>query len=194
MLIGYARVSTRDQEAGFEAQLRDLRAYGCEEVYEEKGASGKDADRQQLQALLGYVRRGDTVAVTRLDRLARSTKDLLEIAEKLKAKGAGLVVLDMPGLDTGTATGELLITMLGAIAAFERRIMLERQGEGIEEAKKAGKYRGRAPTARNRAAEIVAAYKANPKPAEIARTLKIGRTSVYRALWAEGLLERPSAA
>lgn len=193
MKIGYARVSTTDQHAGFEAQKRDLAAQGCTKVFEDK-ASGKNADRSGLKELLGFVREGDIVVVTKLDRLARSLRDFLAIVDDLKAKGAGLSVLDMPGFEPASPTGELVLNVIASIGQFERRIMLERQAEGIADAKAAKKYKGRAPTARAKTAEIVAAYKANPKPAEIAKALKIGRTSVYRALWAEGLLERPSAA
>ncbi len=179
MKIGYARVSTDDQEAGQQAQLRELQAVGCEKVYEER-LSGKDARRPQLQAVLEFIREGDVLCVTRLDRLARSTSDLLDIAEQLRKKRAGLTVLDIPGLDTSSPTGELILTLFGAVATFERRLMLERQKEGIAKAKAEGKYKGRPPSVD--AIEVRRLKAEGVGPATIARKLGIGRASVYRAL------------
>src|SRR5437763_8772603 len=143
MLIGYARTSTLDQTAGFEAQLGELAQAGCEKVFREQVSSV--APRAQLEAALEYIREGDVLVVCKLDRLARSTQHLLEIVERVKRKGAHLHVLNL-GMDTSTATGKLLLTMIGAIAQFE--MMLERQREGIAKARSEGKYKGRAPTAR----------------------------------------------
>ena len=182
MLVGYARTSTVEQEAGLAAQERDLRAAGCEKLFAERISSV--APRAKLDAGLEFVREGDTLVVCKPDRLARSTADLLAIVSKLEAKGVGLVVLSMGGqkVDTRTATGKLMLTMLGAIAAFERDLMLERQREGIAKAKGEGKYRGRAPTAR-RVADQVRELRANGMPAtQIAEKLNIGRASVYRIL------------
>lgn len=178
MNLGYARVSTVDQEAGFAAQLRELEAAGVERIFEEKVSSV--AGRPQLEAVIDFLREGDTLTVTRLDRLARSTRQLLEIAERVKAKGAGLRILNLG--DTGTATGQLVFTVIGAIAEFERQLMLERQKEGIAAAKAAGKYKGRVPTARRQAAQIHELDAQGVKRAEIARRLGVGRTSVYRVL------------
>ena len=139
--IGYARVSTTDQNLS--AQIIALESVGCQLNYTEQ-ASGKSAQRPQLNAMLDYIRQDDTVVITKLDRLARSTKDLLDIAEKIQNKGAGLEVLNI-NLDTTTPTGKLMLTLLGAIAEFERGIMLERQREGILVAKAEGKYKGRKP-------------------------------------------------
>ena len=137
-----------------------------------------------IQAALDYVRDGDTLLVTKPDRLARSTADLLAIVERLESKGVGLVVLSMGGqrIDTRTATGKLMLTMLGAIAAFERDLMLERQREGIAKAKSEGKYRGRAPTARRLADQVRELKAKGIPPTQIAQQLKIGRASVYRVL------------
>lgn len=179
MKIGYVRVSTQDQDAGHAAQVRELKAAGCDKVYEER-LSGKNALRPQLQAMLDFVREGDVVVVTKLDRLARSTADLLTIAARLRTKGAGLSVLDVPGLDTSSPSGELILSILGSIAQFERRIMLERQKEGIAKAKADGKYRGR-PASIN-PAEVHRLKAEGQGPASIARSLGIGRASVYRAL------------
>ena len=177
--IGYGRTSTFEQQAGLEAQLRDLRAAGCEKIFDEQVSSiGK---RPQLNACLDFVREGDTLVVTKLDRLARSTQHLLEIADRVKSKGAVLHILNL-GADTGTATGKLMFTVIGAIATFEREMMLERQREGIAKAKAEGKYRGRKPTARAKAAEIATLRADGVRPVEIARKLGIGRASVYRAL------------
>jgi DNA invertase Pin-like site-specific DNA recombinase len=135
----------------------------------------------QLEACLDFVREGDTLVVTKLDRLARSTQHLLEIADLVKRKGADLHILNL-NIETSSATGKLLLTMIAAVATFEREMMLERQREGIAKAKSLGKYRGRKPTARARAAEIVALKANGVRPVDIARQLGIGRASVYRIL------------
>src|ERR1051326_481594 len=150
MLIGYARTSTLDQTAGFEAQLMELAQEGCKKVFSEQVSSV--APRAQLEAALEYVREGDVLVVSKLDRLARSTQHLLEIVERVKRKGAHLQILNL-GMDTSTATGKLLLTMIAAIGQFEREMMLERQREGIAKARSEGKYKGRAPTARAKAVE-----------------------------------------
>jgi DNA invertase Pin-like site-specific DNA recombinase len=179
MFIGYARTSTIDQRAGYEAQLKSLSETGCTKVFKEQVSSV--GDREQLDAALDFVRDGDTLVVARLDRLARSTADLLQIAEALKTRGANLKILDLE-LDTATATGKLLFTMVGAIAEFERQLMLERQREGIARAKTAGKYKGRKPTARAKADQVVALKEQGVGATEIAKRLTIGRASVYRIL------------
>lgn len=182
MIVGLARTSTFEQAAGLEAQVRDLRAAGCERVFAEQvSAHGR---REQLRAMLDFVREGDTVVVTKPDRLARSTRDLLTIIEGLEAKGVGLRVLSMGGaeLDTRAPTGRLLLTMLGAIAEFERSLMLERQREGIAKAKAEGRYRGRAPTARRQADTVRALRAEGVGPTEIAARLGISRSSVFAML------------
>ena len=124
MLIGYARTSTVDQEAGFESQIRDLGAAGCEKLFAEKVSPA--APREQLALTLDYCRSGDVLMVTRLDRLARSIADLCKILAQLEAKGASLRVLNM-NLDTATPTGKLILNVLTSIAQFERELMLERK-------------------------------------------------------------------
>jgi DNA invertase Pin-like site-specific DNA recombinase len=181
MLIGYARTSTLDQQASIEAQVRDLQAAACEKVFREQVSSVDVAARDQRAAALDYCRDGDTLVVTKLDRLARSTAHLLEIVETLQGKGAALRVQDMT-LDTGTANGRMMLTILGAIAQFEREIMLERQREGIEKARREGKYKGRKPTARAKAQEVLELRRQGMGGAEIARRVGIGRASVYRIL------------
>lgn len=181
MIVGYARTSTVEQEAGFEAQVRDLEAAGCERVYREQVSSVDVAARAELAAALDFVREGDALVVTKLDRLARSVAHLLEIVAVLERKKVSLRILGL-GIDTGTPTGKLLLTVMGGIAEFERAIMLERQREGIAKAKADGKYRGRKPTAQAKAGEIHRLYGDGVGPTEIARRLGVGRASVYRVL------------
>lgn len=184
MQIGYARTSTLEQTAGFEAQKRDLEAAGCEKVFAEQVASV--AQREQLEAAIDYLRDGDSLVVTKLDRLARSMRDLLDIVARIEAKGAGLRILAM-NLDTTTATGKLMLNVLGSVAEFERSMMLERQREGIAKAKAEGKFKGRAPTARAKAGEVEALLAAGESPTVVAKKLGIGRSSVYRVMADRGL-------
>ena len=180
MRIGYARTSTIEQKAGLDAQLRDLKAAGCEKIFKEQ-LSSVDSKRLQLEATIDYCREGDVLVCTKLDRLARSVADLVKIEERLKAKGASLHIMD-PAMDTATPAGRLIFNVIASIAQFEREIMLQRQREGIAKAKGEGKYKGRKPTARAKEDEIRALYSANVKKAEIARRLGIGERSVYRIL------------
>jgi len=164
--VGYGRTSTLEQQAGLDAQIRDLKAKGCEKIFSEQvSAVGK---RPQLEAALDFIREGDILLVTKLDRLARSTQHLLEVADRVKAKGADLCILNL-GADTSTATGRLMFTVIGAVACFERELMLERQREGIAKAKAQGKYKGRKPTALAQAAEVRALKSDGVRPTDIAR-------------------------
>jgi DNA invertase Pin-like site-specific DNA recombinase len=179
--IGYARTSTTDQKAGLEAQQRDLTAAGCTKVFSEH-LSSVDAKRPELARAFDYAREGDTFVVTKPDRLARSTKDLLGLLETLEGKGVRVRILSMD-LDTTTPTGRLMVTVLGAVAAFERELMLERQREGIAKAKADGKYKGRKPTAALKADEAIKMVNVDGLTVtEAAKALGIGRGSVYRAL------------
>ena len=182
MRVGYARTSTLDQIAGFEAQVRELEAAGCEKIFKEQVSSV--GEREQLAAALDFIREGDTLVVTKLDRLARSIGHLSEITRTLERKGANLSVLVM-GLDTTNATGRLMLNVIGSVAQFEREMMLERQREGIARAKADGRYKGRKPTAQAKAADVLALKRDGVRPSEIARRLKIGRASVYRILSTE---------
>jgi DNA invertase Pin-like site-specific DNA recombinase len=183
MMVGYSRTSTAEQEAGLYAQERDLKAAGCEKLFSEQVSSvGK---RAQLDAALDFVREGDSFVITKLDRLARSTTHLLSLVELLDRKQVGLRILDFGGgssVDTKSPTGRLMLTMIGAMAQFEREIMLQRQREGIAAAAAAGKYKGRKPTARAKLAEVTALHAQGIGSSEIARRLNIGRASVYRML------------
>src|SRR5262245_953279 len=190
MLIGYARTSTTEQVAGLEAQQRDLEAAGCTRIFAEQVSSV--AERDQLSAVLDYLRDADILVVTKLDRLARSVRDLLEIVHRVEAKDAGLRILAM-NLDTTTPTGRLMLQVLGAVAEFERAIMLERQREGIAKAKAAGKYKGRAKTAMAKAPEVEAMLAAGVGPSDVARKLKIGRSSVYRAIRLRKIRREPAS-
>lgn len=178
-IVGYARTSTLEQVAGFKAQLRDLKASGCNKLFQEQVSSV--AKRQQLDTCLDYLREGDTLIVTKLDRLARNVAHLGQLVAMLKEKGVSLRVLDL-GLDTGTPTGELILNMMGAVAQFEREMMLERQREGIARAKTEGKYKGRAPTAIRHAQKARELAAEGIQRAEIARRLGVSERSVYRAL------------
>lgn len=139
MTVGYVRVSTKEQN-----EARQLEALNdCEKLFVDK-QSGKDTSRPQLQEMLGFVREGDTVKVVDYSRLARSTKDLLNLVQTLSEKGVRLISLK-ENLDTSTPQGRLMLTVFAGLAEFEREVMLERQREGIAIAKAEGKYKGRKP-------------------------------------------------
>jgi DNA invertase Pin-like site-specific DNA recombinase len=177
MIIGYARTSTIDQIAGLDAQIAELESCGTDRIFTEQISSV--AKRDQLDAAVDYLREGDLIVVTKLDRLARSVSDLMKIIERVKLKGASLKVLAM-NLDTETATGKLMLSILGSVAEFEREIMLERQREGIAKAKREGKYKGRAPTARRKADQVLELIGTGISQTEIATELGISRSSVQR--------------
>jgi DNA invertase Pin-like site-specific DNA recombinase len=142
MKYGYARVSTDGQS--LDAQVKQLRAAGAEKVFRET-ASGARADRAQLRRLLDQLDKGDVLTVTRLDRLARSTRDLLNTLATITAKGAGFRSLNDTWADTTTAHGRLMLTVLGGLAEFERELIRARTGEGRERAKAQGVRMGRKP-------------------------------------------------
>ncbi len=175
-LVGYARVSTGGQS--LEVQLRALAE--CNKVFQEK-VSGASDERPQLTLLLDYVKEGDVMMITKLDRLARNTRHLLEISEFLQHKQVALRILNL-GIDTSTPTGKLMLTMIGAIATFERELMLERQAEGIELAKRRGVYKGRKPTAMAKGNEVLALVAKGLPRTEIAKRTGISISSVQRIL------------
>jgi DNA invertase Pin-like site-specific DNA recombinase len=178
MLVGYGRVSSSGQS--LDIQHEALLAAGCEKVFAEKVSGRSTTDRAELAMALDFVREGDTLVVTRLDRLARSVGDLHRIIERLTSKGVSFKCLNQSGVDTDTSTGRLMLAVLGAVAAFENDIRRERQMEGIAKAKAAGKYRGRPATIDP--AKVRELRQTGLGPAAIARELGIGRASVYRAL------------
>jgi len=185
MLVGYARTSTADQRAGLDAQVAELKAVGVEELFVEQVSSVQR--REKLEKALDFIRKGDTLIVTKLDRLARSIPDLIRIIGALEEKQATLRIMAM-NLDTNTPTGRLLLNLVGSVAQFEREIMLERQREGVARAKTEGKYKGRKPTARAKSEDVIAKFKADQRPTDIARSVGIGRASVYRILNDAGLV------
>lgn len=179
MIIGYARTSTVEQVAGFDAQIDELEKVGCTKIFKEQVSSiGK---RAELDAALDFVRDGDVFIVTKLDRLARSVSHLCEIVDTLDAKNVSLKILNI-NLDTATPTGKLMLNLLSSISQFERELMLERQKVGVQAAKAAGKYKGRKPTAQAKKADILLLASNGITRQEIAKQLNIGIASVYRIL------------
>jgi DNA invertase Pin-like site-specific DNA recombinase len=184
MLIGYARTSTLEQGAGLDAQVRDLSQIGCTEIFREQVSSV--ARRDQLEAAITFARRGDTLVVTKLDRLARSVVHMGELVARLEAKGVALRIISLGvgegGLDTSTSTGKLMLNVLASVAQFEREMMLERQREGIAKAKAEGAYKGRKPTARAKTEEVQRLAAKGLSMGQIAAELSIGKGSVHRIL------------
>lgn len=182
MLIGYARTSQISQRAGLDGQIADLKAVGAERLFVEQVSAL--AHRPELQNAIDFARDGDTLIVKRMCRLARSTVELLNIVAKLEAKNVGVKVLDFGGgeLDTKSASGRLLVTVLAAVSEAERTMMLERQKIGIAKAKQEGRYKGRAPTARRKAPQVQELHQSGLAASEIASRLGMARSSVYRVL------------
>jgi DNA invertase Pin-like site-specific DNA recombinase len=173
--IGYARVSTLDQDHA--NQRARLHAAGCKIVRSEKISGKSRQGRDELASVVEFIRAGDELVVVKLDRLGRSTRDVLNLVHELEAKGAALTVLE-PAFSTKDPTGSILVTVLGMVAEMERRFIRERQQAGIEAAKKRGVYRGRKPTVpADRVREM---HAAGQKPSAIAKELKISRMHVYR--------------
>ena len=175
--IGYARVSTIDQN--LDIQEVALRAAGCELIRSEKRSGTTTAGRTELQTVLDFLRKGDVLMVTRIDRLARSIGDLQDIVRAVRAKGAALKATEQP-IDTSTAAGKAFLDMLGVFAEFETNLRRERQLEGIADAKARGVYRGR--KASIDPAKVREMSSQGLGATAIAKALKIGRASVYRAL------------
>lgn len=179
-IYGYARVSTTDQDLSL--QQAALKAAGCDVIRSEKASGASREGRAELALLLDFIRPGDTLLVTRVDRLARSIADLQDVVRALKAKGAALKAIDQP-IDTSTAAGKAFFDMLGVFAEFETNLRKERQLEGIAAAKARGVYagKGRRPTIdRDEVRRLHLVEKLGP--VAIAKRLGIGRASVYRAL------------
>jgi DNA invertase Pin-like site-specific DNA recombinase len=174
-MYGYARVSTTDQD--LTVQLEALKAAGCTVIRAEKVTGTTTTGREELATLLDFLRTGDVLMVTRIDRLARSIGDLQDIVRALRAEGASLKATEQP-IDTSTAAGKCFLDMLGVFAEFETNLRRERQLEGIAKAKAEGRYTGRRPTIDPSA---ISALKAQGLGASaIAKRLGIGRASVYR--------------
>jgi DNA invertase Pin-like site-specific DNA recombinase len=176
MQIGYARVSSAGQS--LDIQREQLQAAGCERIFEEKRSGRSAADRAALEDALGFVREGDTLVVTRLDRLARSITDLRQIVDGLTATGVDFRCLQQGALDTTRSDGKLLLNILGSFAEFESDIRRERQMEGIAKAKERGAYRGRKASIDPH--DISNAIASGESPTALAKRLGIARSSVYR--------------
>lgn len=175
MKVGYCRVSTTDQDTA--VQRAALEAAGCERIYEEQ-VSGATADREELIKVMGFVREGDVIVVTKLDRLARNTLDMLTIITELGERGVKFTSIAEPWANTDSPASKLMLTMMAGVATFERERIKERQREGIEAAKAKGVYRGRKPTVpRERVIEMLGQ---KIGPSRIARELEIGESSVFR--------------
>lgn len=179
-MIGYARVSTSGQT--LDVQLEQLGAAGCDPVFKET-MSGARSDRPELKKALAILSEGDVLIVTRLDRLARSTRDLLDIVHMIETEDAKLKALADPWADTTTPTGKLILTVLGGLAEFERSLIAERTAEGRARAKRAGKRLGRPPklSPHQRNAVFVMRQEGQDN-AEIARTLGVSRSTVSRVV------------
>ena len=181
---GYARVSTHDQHTTI--QVEALKAAGCHRIWDEKVTGTTRVSRTQLESVLSYLRSGDTLVVTRIDRLARSLKDLQDIIHELKDKGVHLQVTEQP-IDTSTAAGKAFLDMLGVFAEFESNLRRERQLDGIALAKKAGKYKGKAPLKQEIKDQIINLFRSGVKQVDIISQVGIGRTSVHSILKEAGL-------
>jgi DNA invertase Pin-like site-specific DNA recombinase len=181
-IIGYARVSATDQN--LQIQETALKAAGCDVIRSEKRSGTSTTTRAELQTVLDFLRPGDVLMVTRIDRLARSIGDLQDIVRAVKAKAAALKATEQP-IDTGTAAGKAFLDMLGVFAEFETNLRKERQLEGIAKAKAAGVYKGR--PASIDPAQVHQMKADGLGPSKIAKALGIGRASVYRVLRADAV-------
>ena len=181
MKVAYIRVSTVEQNEA--RQMEAMKGFDIDKYFIEKKSGKNTTDRPQLQAMLNFVREGDTVYIHSLDRLARSTQDLLNIVEQLQAKGVELHS-DKEAIDSNTPTGKLMLTMIAAINQFERENLLERQREGIAIAKEQGKYKGRKQVKPEAWEEAYSKYKAREikSVSELAKVLGISRPTVYKLI------------
>ncbi len=177
MKIGYIRVSTQEQNTIRQEVL--MKSLGVDEIYIDR-MSGKNANRPELQKMMEYVRKGDTVIVESISRFARNTRDLLELVERLTAKGVEFVSRK-EAIDTTTPTGKFMLTVFGAVAELEREYILQRQREGIAIAKEQGKYKGRKPIDAPEFEQVTAKWKSGAITAtEAMRTLHMTKTTFYR--------------
>ena len=177
MKIGYIRVSTQEQNTIRQEVL--MASLGVDEVYIDR-MSGKSTNRPELQKMMEYVRKGDTVIVESISRFARNTRDLLDLVEKLSEKGVEFVS-KKEAIDTTTPTGKFMLTVFGAVAELEREYILQRQQEGIAIAKAEGKYRGRKPIERSNFDAVEKLWRAGTiSAAEAMRRLDMSRSTFYR--------------
>jgi DNA invertase Pin-like site-specific DNA recombinase len=177
-LVGYARVSTRDQE--YDGQLVELEAAGCTRIYREK-ESGARTDRPELRKAIAKLESGDVLVVTRLDRLARSTRDLLNVLAEIAARGAGFKSLHDTWADTTTPHGRLMLTVLGGLAEFERELIRVRTGAGRERARSRGVKFGRPPRLDEfQRREALARLAAGETQADVARSYRVNPATISR--------------
>jgi DNA invertase Pin-like site-specific DNA recombinase len=182
-VLGYARVSTGDQDVA--GQTMRLEQAGAIRVFTDV-RSGKTMDRPGLAELLAYARKGDTLAVVRLDRLGRSLAELLSTVAMLKARGVALLSLEEK-IDTSSAAGELIFHVFGAIAHFERRLIAERTKDGVAAARAKGKKPGRQPVDPEKVAAALKLVAAGLSPTEAGRQVGLGRATVYREMALAGI-------
>ena len=188
MKIGYARVSTADQSLA--RQIEALQAAGCSRIFEEK-LSGATADRPQLAAMLDYIRDEDTVVITSFDRLARSTRDLLRTLDRIREKGASFQSI-AENVDTDTAQGRFMVTVFAALSELERESIRQRQREGVELAKREGRYKGRQPIRLDESrfrAEVARWQSGEQTLHDTLRHLEISKSTLYRRCRERGLLK-----
>ncbi len=177
--LGYARVSTRDQD--YEGQIEALKAEGCEVVFREKISGEKAANRPQLAKLLKALQPGDVVLIAKLDRLARSTRDLLNILHEIGERGAAFKSLGDAWADTTTPHGRLMLTILGGLAEFERELIRRRTGEGRTRAMQRGVKFGRKPKlTKHQQREVIARIERGDVQADIARSLNVSEAMISR--------------
>ena len=180
MHIGYARVSTRDQDAAMQAEA--LVAAGCEKIFEET-ASGAQKDRPELMKAIAYLRKGDVLTVWKLDRLARSLKQLIDTVEELERRGIGFVSLT-ESIDTTTPGGRLVFHLFGSLAEFERELIRERTNAGLKSAKQRGVKLGRPKSLEGEALNVAKALlkSGEMSAAQVAAHVGVSRATLYRSL------------
>ncbi|PAX99576.1 DNA invertase [Pseudoalteromonas sp. HM-SA03] len=178
LIFGYARVSTVDQN--LDTQIDKLKQAGCQRIFSEK-VSGKDTNRPELQKMLGQLRDGDTLIVTKIDRIARNLKDLLILVDELSVQGVNFKATDQD-VDTSSSNGKMFLTMLGVFAEFERNLIRERQREGIANAKAKGKYTGRKPVDLDLKQKVIELYSKGVKPKAIIDETGLGRSTVFKII------------
>lgn len=176
MRVGYCRVSSDDQSTAIQREA--LEAAGCERIYEEQVSGANVEGRHELLKVLSFVREGDVLVVSKLDRLARNTLDMLTIITDLGDRGVKFTSLAEPWANTDSPASKLMLTMMAGVATFERERIKERQREGIERAKREGVYKGRKPTVPRD--KVIALLDQGVGPSEVARRLEIGESSVFR--------------
>ena len=179
VLVGYARVSTLDQDHSLQSDR--LKIVGSEKIFSENKSGTTKKGRTALTECLDYMREGDTLVITKIDRLARSARDLHNIVHDLESSGINLMVLDQ-NIDTRTSTGKAFLGMLATFAEFETNIRKERQLEGIAKAKKLGKFKGRKPTAQAKKPEMLKLLETGMSKPKIAEELNVSVASVYNVL------------